>query len=680
MHRCVPLFAALAALHSFAAVGRSAPTPDLARIVPVPADQPIPIQDFFRPLLLQNPQLNDAGTHLAALVSTNKDKTTLVVHNIATPGAKPMVCSAAGDRDIYTFTWLTNDRLLFSVSEEKRFGLGAYVANIGRSGLTTYPVLESIVATLVGVPESRRTTPLMWIRGDLALISDGANGRVVEVDTDMDLRFTRDPTLAVGDDDHITRKIARNERHIVRTLPALEAGLDTGYMRDRNGELAFGFATRDGRSRLFRMVDGQWSECPIDLDEIDVVSYGDHPGELIVRDAKNGREPRGLYFMDAATGTIGDVILKDADYDIHPSIIRDPISKQILGISFNRHIPTIAWFIEDCRIVQKYLESQFKGRVVRLWPADRAGQNFVLSVTSDRHPVTYYRVNFATRQLAKIEDSAPWIDPERMRPMSTMKFKTKEGRALDAYITLPAGASKEKPAPLVVLPHGGPWVRDTWGFDAEVQFLASRGYAVLQPNYRGSTGTSWMFTEADVWDFRAMHDDVTAAVQTVLKTGLIDRDRVAIMGASFGGYLAISGVVHEPTLYRCAITLAGVFDWGEVLRDAAFDRFDSAEFGHLRRWLGDPKEHPEKYDAISPGRRVDRIQVPVLVMHDRNDTVAAVGESKRLIAALKKLNKPHEVLLSSGEGHGPKHLKDSIEYYSRVEAFLAKHLGPRPTP
>lgn len=155
---------------------------------------------------------------------------------------------------------------------------------------------------------------------------------------------------------------------------------------------------------------------------------------------------------------------------------------------------------------------------------------------------------------------------------------------------MPAGASKEHPAPLVVLPHGGPWARDSWGFNPEVQFLASRGYAVFQPNYRGSTGYTWRFPDEDQWAFRKMHDDVTDGVKAMLTTGVIDGDRIAIMGASFGGYLAIAGAVNERNLYRCAITIAGVFDWEQVIKEAKGSEYSRAQYGILRRHLGNPKK------------------------------------------------------------------------------------------
>ena len=244
-------------------------------------------------------------------------------------------------------------------------------------------------------------------------------------------------------------------------------------------------------------------------------------------------------------------------------------------------------------------------------------------------------------------------------------------------MTLPAGASRENRVPLVVLPHGGPWARDNWGWDGEVQFLASRGYAVFQPNYRGSTGYAWRFPEKDMWDFRKMHDDVTDGVKAVLKTRVIDPDRIAIMGGSFGGYLALSGVAHEPELYRCAVTIAGVFDWERMLKDARNSEYLRGRYGVLRRNLGDPAKRKEKFEEISPIKHVGKVKVPVFVAHGTSDIVAAVGQSKALIAELKKHGVPHEKQIERGEGHGFRKIDNQVELYTAVEAFLAKHLAVR---
>jgi dipeptidyl aminopeptidase/acylaminoacyl peptidase len=258
--------------------------------------------------------------------------------------------------------------------------------------------------------------------------------------------------------------------------------------------------------------------------------------------------------------------------------------------------------------------------------------------------------------------------------------KTRDDHQIEAYLTLPAGATKENPPPLVVLAHGGPHARDAWGYDGEVQFLASRGYAVLQANYRGSSGYNWTFPAGDDWEFRKMHDDVTDAVKMLGKAGRIDPSRIAIMGTSFGGYLAVCGAAFEPDLYRCAITISGVFDWTQVINEKKSVQYDSAAYGIFLRNLGDPKANPAQFDRISPLRHIGDVRIPVFVAHGRDDEVADVAESRALISELEKFHVPHESLLVAREGHGMSFTKNQVELYTRIEAFLAKNLLPKPAP
>ena len=267
---------------------------------------------------------------------------------------------------------------------------------------------------------------------------------------------------------------------------------------------------------------------------------------------------------------------------------------------------------------------------------------------SDRQPARYSWVDFARHSAGLFKDSMPWIDPSRMQPENIIRFNTRDGRQLDAYLTLPAGASREHPAPLVVLPHGGPWVRDEWGFDNEAQFLASRGYAVLKPNYRGSPGMEWKFPGSDEWNFVKISHDVTDATKAMVATGLVDPARIAIMGGSFGGYLR-QRVVDEPRSTAVPSRSPACSTGPQLIADKKYDytQFGSPAFGLLMRNLGDPRKEEAKFDEIAPVRHVDRIRVPVFVTHGKDDPVADLGQSTRLISELEG-DAPPRILHSWG--------------------------------
>jgi acetyl esterase/lipase len=653
-----------------AAGGRSAGEKlDLDRVVPVPATEPIPVMDFFRPPLLQEPKLNRAGTHIAAIIATNEGGHKLLVYDLKTQ--KVEIVGAPGDKDIYRAYWLNDQRLIFELSARKLYGVGLFATNVGALN-DAYLLLQYYGTQLVSVPEQNRLRPLVWNRRNFDADRDTG---VAAINTDLRGGPFINMLAASSDWSSLMDARDNNERHIVERYPVPTSGLGYGYLADKEGRLAFAFTSQDGVLAVQRLDGGHWEKCPVDLERIDVVGCGDEPGQLVVVGPRQEGKPRALQFLDAATGRLGDVLLQDKAYDFTGWLYRDPVSHNILGAIYERNGPTTVWFNEDYDKLQKVLNGFFPGLIVRILGSDDAGKRFLVVAYSDRQPPIYNWVDLEKRTAGLFKKAAPWIDPARMQPVNVMKFKTRDGRTLDAYVTLPAGASNKKPAPLVVLSHGGPWVRDSWGFNGEAQFLASRGYAVLQTNYRGSPGYNWMFPEPDVWDFRKMHDDVTDAAKTLIASGLVDRDRVAIMGGSFGGYLAISGVVNEPAFYRCAVTIAGVFDWAQQLNDYKYDQFDNPTYGRMLRKLGDPRQQQEKFAAISPLRQVERIRVPVFVSHGRDDPVVNISQSKRLISELEKYHVPHEALLVSEEGHGMAYLDDQVELYSRIEAFLAKNLG-----
>lgn len=653
---------------------------DLKRITPVGPNEAIPAMDFFRPRLLQEPVLNPAGTHIAAIVTAGEDHHELLVYELKTQKIERV--GGASNQDFSNVNWLNNRRLVFELSADKLYHVGLLAAEVG-SISNSYPLLQYYNSSLVAVPPKNRLQPLVWNRYDALERNSEQDLGVAVVNTDLKTGTLVNLRAADTDMAQIMATRENNERHILKRYSSPGVGLTSSYLANKEGQLEFCIAVRDGQPMLLRLVGDRWEKCPVDLNNIDILDCGDEPGQLVVRGPSQEGKPRAVQFLDGTTGKLGEVLVQDNAYDLYGAGIsegwfyRDPINHHIIGAISERSGPHVVWFNEEYRQLQKVLNGFFPGLVVRIIGSDEAQTLFLVATFSDRQPVVYHWVDLPKRSAGLIKSSAPWIDPKRMQPMNVLKFKTRDGHSLDAYLTLPAGASKQNPPPLVVLPHGGPWARDSWGFDAEVQFLASRGYAVLQPNYRGSNGYGWMFPAEDRWDFVKMHHDVTDAVKSLKSSGLIDGGRVAIMGASFGGYLAISGVVHEPTLYRCAVTIAGVFDWEQQLREKKFDRYDSWVFDYLLRRLGDPKQEREKFAAISPGRLAGQIRVPVFVSGGKDDKTVAIEQSRTLIATLEKNKVPHETYIVGGEGHGMRHLAKQVELYTQIEAFLAKNLAAK---
>jgi acetyl esterase/lipase len=673
----LPIAAGL--LFAIAAIryGVAAEKVDLMRETPVPATQQIPIGDFFRPPLLQQPALNPSGTHIAAIITAGEDKHQLLVYELKTQ--KIETVGAPGDRDIFQATWLDDKRLVFQLSARKLYGVGLLAAEVG-SLTNAYPLLQYYYSSVLSVPPKSRLRPLVWNRYDGTDNAPRHDLGVAVVNTDVKNGRVVDLLAASADMQSVDFVRNSNDRHILKTYPAPDSGLILRYITNVEGQLEFCVTGQNATTTLHRLTDQRWVPCPVNLEDIDLIDCGDRPGQLVVLGPRQEGKPRALQFMDGATGKLGEVLLQDKAYDFYSAglsfgwLYRNPVSQQIIGAVSVHGGPSVVWFNEEYRTLQKILDGFFPGLVVRIIGSDQAQKSFLVATFSDRQPVIYNWVDLEKRTAGMVKRSAPWIERERMQPMNVIKFKTRDGLHLDAYLTLPAGASKQNPPPLVVLSHGGPWARDAWGFEGEVQFLASRGYAVLQPNYRGSNGYGWMYPKDDNWAFLKMHEDVTDATKAMIATKLIDPDRIAIMGGSFGGYLAVSGVVREPSLYRCAVTIAGVFDWEQQIRDKKYDQYDTGVFGYLMRKLGDPKKEAAKFEAMSPGRHVENIRVPVFVSGGKEDQTVEIEQSRTLISSLQKYHVPFESYIVAEEGHGMQHLDKQVELYARIEAFLARNL------
>ncbi len=620
---------------------------DLDRMVPVPADQQIPIIDFVRPVLFADVQLNHAGTQIGAIVPGRDDSTSLLTYELATQKLDGVGASRT-DRDVTTFTWLNGNQLTYVVSANKSNSGYLVLSEAGKltneEGVSADSPADSV--SILASDTEDRTRLLVDLKGE-------------------SLRY-----------DHPEVINPVNHGQLLTRYPELRTdhGFNNFFWPDKHGRLEYGVTQEDGILRLSKLEGESWAKCPEDLEQIDLVDSGDNPGEIVVLGARDGTGPRPLEFMDAATGKPGEVILQDKGYDFDGWLFRDPASHNIVGAVYDSAAPHVVWFTEAYRNLQKAVDKLFPNQVVRILGMDDTGKTLLIGSSSDRQPVVYSWVNLEKHASGLIKNSQPWIDPKRMQPMGIIKYTTAEGRQMDAYLTMPAGASKKNPPPVVVIPTSGSGIRWVWGFNPEVQFFASRGYAVLQPNHRGSAGYTWMYPKEESWDFRKMSDDVAAATRKAIDMGLVDRSRVAIMGSDFGGYLAVAGAAFEPGLYKCAISVSALYDWGKYIREGKYRQFSDPMYSRYLYELGDPKTNSSRYDEMSPLPHASQVHSALFITWGEFDDPELIGQSKEMASAAGKNNVPVETMSFLNESYGVHRLAHRVDLYQHIEAFLSKNL------
>jgi dipeptidyl aminopeptidase/acylaminoacyl peptidase len=613
-------------------------------------------EELFRASELNEAEISPDGRHLGTIVTDRDDLKNLLVYDLK--DYSPTGLRGSGPFEISHFDWLGNDRLVFGITKEKILSWGLYASRIGH--LDRFVAIDKFdAAQVVGIPRERAGKVLVWITQ--SSVDQGRPGNLVELDADR-----------VGTD--IDRPGLRSSAVMHAYLPPTD-GPVVSWQSDANGELALCTTWSNGKERLHRYFSASkaWADVPLDRLTRPMGMDFDTKYLWVVTISKAGVYE--LRRMNLDTGDLDTPVLSDPVYDIGAGhLIFSNVSRGLAGVTYTKQRAVSVWFLNAFASVQGLVDHRRPLTDNVLISRDLAERKFLFQLCSPTHPASYELLDLDAKILREIDSAAPQLEGRPLHPVHSVSFLTRDGIRLEGYEALPVGASAEHPVPLVVFVHGGPWVRDLGWFNPVVQFLVSRGYAVFQPNYRGSVGYSPAISHEKMFDFARMQNDVTDATKAILGTGVIDPKRVAIFGGSFGGYLAVAGVAFEDGLYRCAISESGVFDWERLVK-SKMDGGRPGEYAMLTDDLGDPRRDRRHLEEISPLEHADRIHVPVLLAHGSEDTIVDIEQSKKLARELRKRGIPCETFFRGDEGHGFSNYENRVAFFHRVEAFLAANLG-----
>jgi dipeptidyl aminopeptidase/acylaminoacyl peptidase len=367
------------------------------------------------------------------------------------------------------------------------------------------------------------------------------------------------------------------------------------------------------------------------------------------------------------------VIASDPKFDIAGAHAH-PDTREIQMVAFLRE--RLEWEAIDPEVTDdlKHLLAIDPGEF-NLVGRDASDKVWLAAYDHDNGPVTYYAFNRETKEATFLFNHRPELESYDLAEMKPFSYTARDGLTVHGYLTFPAGV-EPKNLPTVLNVHGGPWARDSWGFNPEAQWFANRGYLCVQVNYRGSTGYGKDFTNAGnkEWGGR-MHDDLIDAVEHVVGQGFADRERIAIYGGSYGGYAALVGATFTPDVFRCAVDIVGVANIKTWIEGVPAYWKPMLDMLHVR--VGDPETEEDFLWSRSPLSKVDQIKVPMLIAQGANDPRVPQAESEQIVAAMKDKGIAHEYMVFEDEGHGFAKPENRLKFYAAAEKFLAEHLGGR---
>ena len=627
---------------------------------------PLPVEVYGSLPLLSDAQMSPDGKYIAVIADVNGAPGAAIL-SLADPSAKPKI-AALHNAAVEGIFWANSNRLIiyFYANYKSKYlaGINHYTraVSVAADGsppvilMNNKPLFQSYFSNGAVLALDQTDTNYVYmaayetnaeLNGDAPLVHDDYFLNLFRVNVN-----TGESTVAFHGNRRTTDYMLDNYGHIVATL---EGNVDDLTQHIMVGSREVGsFSVRGGAEWSFKGIT-------YDLSRIAVLAYGD-------------QNTRSLYTYQLGGAGLGAPLFTDPRFDIS-GVLSDASTWLVDGVSYTDDEVHIKYFDPSKEHIKEKLETALPGEHITLLSHDAPRKKYAVYAEGPKDPGTYYIFDAATWHLNEFRRAYPKITPADIADVKSYAYNASDGTSIHAYLTLPQG-KPAKNLPTVIFPHGGPESRDLVQFDWWPQFMASRGYAVLQPNFRGSSGYGIAFRNAGYGEWAGkVQDDVAAGAKKLVSDGIADPKRICIVGASYGGYAALAGVTFQPNLYACAISYAGLSDLARVrYRLTQNTGNGSSAVTEWDQYMGasDVSGHE---DAASPAKHAEQVKVPVLLLHSENDVTVPIEQSEIEQSALQSAGKQIEFVRLAGDDHYLHEEKVRIQLLTEVERFLKAHIG-----
>lgn len=599
----------------------------------------IPLRDFFKNPEKTSYKISPDGKYLSFLAPYN-NRLNIFVHYIEGKN-KPVRITNETKRDILSYMWGNNDRILYLMDDKGNENFHLYAVNIDGTGHADLTPFENITTHIIDELED--------IDEEIMISLNKRNPEIFDA-----------YRLNVN-----TGKL---------NLEAENPGNISIWITDHNGHIRAAITTDGVNSSLLYREDGSSPFKTVmtnNFKETLRPLFFTFDNKYVYAASNLNRDKAAIVKFDISNARELEVLFQHPEVDVY-DLNYSRKRKVLTSITYTTWKRQIEFLDEEIKSIYSKIAPKLGNYEIVFSDTDKKEDKFIIRTYSDRTLGAYYLYDKTQDKLTFLSDVSPWLKEDEMAELKPITFTARDGLTINGYLALPHG-KEPKNLPVVLLVHGGPWVRDNWVYSPETQFLANRGYAVLKINYRGSIGYGRMFWEASFKQWgKKMQDDLTDGVKWLINEGIADSKRVAIYGGSYGGYAALAGLAFTPDIYACGIDYVGVSNMFTFMK--SIPPYWKPYLEMMYEMVGHPEKDVELMRAASPVYHVDKIIAPLFIAQGRMDPRVNVNESDQMVDALKKRGIDVPYMVKDNEGHGFRNEENRFEFYEAMEKFLEKHL------